>query len=137
MGKANPITPEFRKEEVPISSEYPFQYVPGRVLLQRDRETSVVGEQLNRIVREEWVQLNPADARGLSVDDGDIIEVQTEHGRLRGEARFDKSIPRGVVSVTSLFGQLAVSLQESEEPDTMANVPGLNIAPANVTRVDS
>jgi hypothetical protein len=50
-------------------------------------------------------------------------------------ARLDQSIPPGVISVTTLFGQLAVDLQASEEKDPMSRAPGLEVLPARISKV--
>ena len=66
------------------------------MLLPRDRDTRIEKEDdLNRIVREELVQLNPADAAAESISSGDRVEVATPRGRLVGVAALDDSIPRG------------------------------------------
>jgi hypothetical protein len=39
-----------------------------------------------------------------------------------------------MIAVTTLFGQLAVELQSSEEMDPMSKVPALDIVPARVTK---
>ena len=135
-GKAATIAPEFRLPEGGPSEEYPRWFVPGRVLLQRDRETRIeMEEDLNRIVREELVQLNPADAAAENINPGDSVEVATPRGRLVGVAALEDSIPQGMVAVTFLFGQLAVELQTSQEMNPMSRVPGLDILPARLTRV--
>ena len=134
-GKAATIAPEFRSADGEPSGEYPLWYVPGRVLLQPDRETRIEKGDLNRIVREELVQLHPADAAALDISPGEAVELATPRGRLVGVADLDESIPRGVVAVTFLFGQLAVELQSSQDPNPMSKVPGLDILPARLTRV--
>ncbi len=137
-GKADLIAPQFRASHEPLEQEYPFRFVPGRTLLQRDRDAPVKIEEVgrrNRIVREEVVELNPADAAAWSVAEGDKVEVRTRRGRLAGSARLDASIPTGVAAVTGLFGQLAIDLQASEEPDPMSKAPGLDITPAQVVKV--
>ena len=89
----------------------------------------------NHIEREEWVELNPADADNWAIQDGDDVEIQTRQTRLVGVARLVDSVPPGVVATTNIFGQLAVDMQESAEPDPASNVPGLHIAPARVVKV--
>ena len=42
---------------------------------------------------------------------------------------------RGVVSMTTLLGELATRLQASEAPDPMAQVPGLTISAARLEKV--
>ena len=46
----------------------------------------------------------------------------------------DDSVPVGSISITTLFGQLAVELQESEDIDPMSKVVGLNVLPARLVK---
>ncbi len=133
-GLANPITPEFQPPENRTNPNYPSWLVPGRVLLERDHPAQVTPGKSNRLDRDEWVRVNPADAVGCSVSDGDTVEVVTEGGRLSGVAKLDDRIPPGSLSVTQLFGQLAVELQSSVEHDPMSRVPGLDIVPARLAK---
>ena len=138
MGKANLITPEFRLPEGHTDPEYPFWLVPGRVLLQRDRDTRVELEpttRRNRITREEVVEFSASDATAQAISQGDAVRVETRQGELAGLARINPSLPSGTLAVTGLFGQLAVDLQESDEPDPMAQSPGLDVVAARVAKI--
>ncbi|MEE2880945.1 MAG: molybdopterin-dependent oxidoreductase [Chloroflexota bacterium] len=136
VGKATTITPEFRVPESTLCPEYPLWYIPGRVLFQRDREITIEKDgQLNRIVREELVQLNSHDALVLGVASGDRVLVETGNGRLEGVVHLDDQIPSGAIAVTFLFGQLAVELQTSSTPNPMGLMPGLDIQSAKLIQV--
>lgn len=138
LGKANLIAPEFRVPEDVPDPDYPLWLVPGRVLLQRDRETRVELEptsRRNRIVREELVELSGADASAQSILDGDSVRLETPQGSLAGVARVSGELPAGMVAITGLFGQLAVDLQESDNPDPMSQAPGLHVTPARLVKV--
>ena len=134
-GKARLMAPEFRSIEQPAAGDYPFLYVPGRVLLQSQREIEVVKGRSNGIKRDELVELNPEDAESLGIAEGDPVEVRTSFQRFRGKATIRDGAQRGTASCTGLFGQLAVELQSSEEPDPMSWVPGLVIRPSAVAKV--
>lgn len=131
-GRAEPVAPFFRAVEIPVEPDLPALLAPGRVLLQRNRDMSIAEEDLNRIVRDEQVQLNPADGAAWGIADGDPVAVVTAGNRITGLAALDPEIPPGVVAVTSLFGQLAVELQMSEDINPMARVPGLRLEPCRV-----
>jgi predicted molibdopterin-dependent oxidoreductase YjgC len=133
-GKARLAAPDFRAGELPTTTEYPLMYVPGRVLLQSEREIEVVRGQLNRIKRNELVEMNPEDAGTLGIAEGDPVEVLTPALSFQGRATIREAAQRGIVSSTGLFGQLAVELQASQEPDPMSGVPGLVITPATVVK---
>ena len=133
--RAEPITPAFTVAEGPENGDFPLWFVPGRVLLQQDRETRIVKGRRNTIQRDEVVELNPADAASLSIEDGGKVEVEMEVGRLAGLAKISEAVPAGVVASTSLFGQLAVDLQGSEEMEPATKVPGLEIRRARVNKI--
>ena len=133
-GKAVPLTPMLSSPSLAISDDFPFWFVPGRVLLQQDREMEVVKGKRNRIKREEWVEVNPDDAGRLGFEEGDKVIVQTRDGQLPGVARYNHGVPQGTVSSTSLFGQLAIDMQSSEEFDPAPMLPGLDVRPARLIK---
>jgi anaerobic selenocysteine-containing dehydrogenase len=77
--------------------------------------------------------MHPEDARSLGIVDGDDVALQTPFQRIQGRASLTGRL-RGVVGTTALFGELAVDLDASTDPDPMLRVPGLDVAPARVTR---
>ena len=136
-GKARLSAPDFRLAAAPSREGYPFLFVPGRVLLQSEREMEVVEGAANQIRRDELVEISPQDAADLGITEGDRVEVRSLRHRFQGRATIREGSHSGVVSTTGLFGQLAVELQASEEPDPMSKVPGLVIAAAALARVTS
>ena len=134
-GKAAWITPEFAlKGKLTEGSEYSSWLVPGRVLLQSDRDSKLVPGRLNHLVRDELAQIHPSLAKEADVSQGDKIIVETAQGNLTAIVDIDDSVPVGSISITTLFGQLAVELQESEDIDPMSKVIGLNVLPARLVK---
>ena len=135
--KAEPMTPAFNLPPLHASAgegmaEFPLWFAPGRVLLQQHRDMEIVKGKRNRIMREEWVEINPADAAETGVSEGDKVAVETPEGILPGVARFNSRLPRGVVGCTGLFGQLAIEMEASQEPDPAPLLPGLEVRPARL-----
>ena len=135
--RARLVAPNFRALEPREDGDYPFLLVPGRVLLQSQRELEVVTGTVNTLHREELVEISSDDAGTLGIEEGDQVEVRTASGLLQGRSTIREDLQPGIVSSTFLFGQLAVELQASEEPDPMSRVPGLNITPAALTKVSA
>ncbi len=136
-GKAEPGAPRFRCVDWPTVEEFPALLAPGRVLLQRERDAVIESGDLNRIIRDEQVQINPADADAWSIPEGEPVIVTTRGSRITGIATPDPAMPRGVVGVTTLFGQLAIELQVSEDINPMARVPGLQVEPCRVESISN
>ena len=134
--KAEPMTPAFGLPVPELPPELPMWYTPGRVLLQQHREMEVVKGKRNMINREEWVELNPADASEGGIAEGDKVAVETLDGTMNGVARFNQGLPKGVIGTTGLFGQLAIDMEASQEPDPAAMLQGLEVRPAKLVKVE-
>ena len=134
-GRPRLVAPKIRSTAASAADDYSLLFVPGRVLLQPERDMELVKGRLNKISRQELVELNPEDAQRLGVEEGDIVEVRTNGLNFNGKAALVATTPKGSVSSTGLFGQLAVDLETSEEYEPMSKVPGLGIAPAELVKV--
>ena len=134
-GRARLTAPEFKSAPRPGNQH--LLYVPGRVLLQSDREMELIEGRLTGISREELVELGPDDAGALGIADGDLVEVATSRYSFQGRVVVREGAHRGTVSSTGLFGQLAVELNSSEEPDPMSKASRLTITPATVVKTGS
>ncbi len=128
------FTPSFRASLPEGRPGFPLWFSPGRVLLQQHREMEVVRGKRNRILREEWVEINPDDAADTGIEEGDKVAVETTEAIIPGVARFNPELPRGMVSSTALFGQLAIDMQASGEFDPAAMLRGLEVRPARLVR---
>ncbi len=132
--------PSFRVEDVADDADFPSWLVPGRVLFQQGKEIEVVRGRRNHIQREEQVELNPVTAAALAVQNGDRVQVRTRSHRdnaaLIAIVRLADGVPEGVISTTTLFGQLAEAMQTSSEPDAAAGVAGLDICRAAIVKIE-
>ena len=117
-----------------VDPQYPLMLAHGRVLLEPGRKpnVTVVGKR-NRIEREERFVLNPADAAAAKLGEGDAASVTTADGtERRGVVALSDAVPAGVVSLTTLFGELAVEVDASDRPDPMNHIARLNAVPVRI-----
>nr|MDT0664485.1 molybdopterin dinucleotide binding domain-containing protein [Micromonospora sp. DSM 115978] len=66
----------------------------------------VESRQTRRKYPVNWAFMNPQDMRDAGVADGTTIEIVSESGRLRGVAKAEAGLRRGVVSMTHMFGPI-------------------------------
>ncbi len=59
-----------------------------------------------------WAYMNPQDMHDENIAENSTIDIESATGRIRGIARTDKSLRRGVISMTHLYG----SMDESNDP---------------------
>lgn len=117
------------------NEEFPYLLAMGRVLHDSGREMSVDKvDRYNVIKRDEIVEINREDASELGISDGQLVDIVSYSEKLRGIASLTSSLP-GVISTTSLFGQLAIKLSHSKDPDPMSKIHGLPLIPVRVEKV--
>jgi len=126
-GKAKLGKIAWHPREVNGDKEFPLMLAHGRVLAQPARPMKVkLADKLNVIDRAEEFVLNPADAELLELKELARVAVVTASGeRYPGVIRLSDDVLSGVISLTTLFGELATSIDASDRPDRMNHVPRL------------
>jgi predicted molibdopterin-dependent oxidoreductase YjgC len=115
--------------------EYPMLLAQGRVLHQPEEELEIIQiDGRNAIRRDETIQIHPEDASELGIQSGDWVEAMSDRGRAAGIAELTGP-QRGLVSITTLFGDLATALAQSDEPDPMLNAPTLPLLPVRLAHL--
>ncbi|MFE5493943.1 molybdopterin oxidoreductase family protein [Streptomyces virginiae] len=98
--KAVPYT---APDEMP-TPDRPFQLTTGRTLYHFHTRTKTGRvPQLDAAAPDVWVEINSSDAEARGLEEGDLIEVGTERGALRGRARITDIRP-GVLFVPFHYG---------------------------------
>lgn len=117
-----------------VGADYPFVLARGRMLHQADRPMEIgKSGKRNVIERDEVVEIHPEDAQDLDIVEGEFVEVISSRDRLRAVARLT-GVHRGMMSYTSLFGDVATRLDASSEPDPIMNVEGLPLVNVRVEK---
>jgi anaerobic selenocysteine-containing dehydrogenase len=92
---------------IPPLGEEPYRY---RLAVRRLRDANnSAGLSLPSIkARVPWnpAFMNPDDMGDEGLEEGDMVEIASRHGRIEARARADADLRRGVVSVTHAFGAL-------------------------------
>jgi formate dehydrogenase major subunit len=84
----------------PTSEEYPFLLVTGRHLYQFNAGTMTRRTGNSALRPRDTLDVSPADARRLGVDDGALLEIESRYGRARLPVRVDASMREGEVFAT-------------------------------------
>ena len=133
--KAHLATIEVDDSPESRDAEYPLRLAHGRVLQQPDRDVSVVRvDGRNTLVRTEVMELHEEDARELSIAAGDWVDAVSAKGRMGGVAQLTGQ-QRGLVSTTTLFGELITNIEASDAPDPMLKTPALPLLPVRLERL--
>ncbi len=97
------------------SPEYPFQLTTGRTVYHWHTRTKTGrAPQLQRAAPDAWVEISPADAERLGIEEGDLVRVESPRGRVEARARLS-GVREGIVFVPFHFGYWDAG--EAAEPD--------------------
>ena len=122
-----------------ITKGFPMMLAHGRVLIQPTRKPNIVTDSngSNTIEREEQFQINPVDAKLLNLGNGQNATIETFDGVTKhGVISYGDSIPTGVISLTTLFGELAVEVDSSTIPDPVNHIKRMNAIPSKIYATD-
>ncbi|WP_030935393.1 molybdopterin oxidoreductase family protein [Streptomyces sp. NRRL B-24720] len=87
-GKAMIKPAEYLPPHEEPSEEYPFQLTTGRTLYHFHTRTKTGrAPQLNEAAPDVWVEISEADAAVEGLAEGDLVEVRSPRGALRGRLR--------------------------------------------------
>ncbi|MEE8517804.1 MAG: molybdopterin-dependent oxidoreductase, partial [Dehalococcoidia bacterium] len=133
-GKAKLGQLVWHAREANEDKEFPLVLAHGRVLAQPARPMKVtLADKLNVIDRAEELVLNPADAERLNLKELSRVTAVTALGdRHPGVVRVSDDVLPGMVSLTTLFGELAADIDRSDRPDRMNHVPRLYPVPVKI-----
>jgi formate dehydrogenase alpha subunit len=136
------LTPMSIREILNVhDAEYPLTLAHGRVLHEPDHAVDVENRNgMNYITRDNYVQIHPDDASDASIMDGDMVELRGRPGQdgtavtFVGYAKLN-SPHTGLVSITTLFGEVASAMQDSDDPDPAPHVRGLPLMAVSLVKV--
>ena len=124
--------------EEPMADEdetHPFTLARGRVLNQPERMVEI--QQVrgrNLVERDDIVEVHSDDAASLGIGEGDEVHVMYEGGGFYGRASLSGT-QRGMLSVTTLFGQLITDIERDRSPDPMLKIDSLPLLRASIVKV--
>jgi anaerobic selenocysteine-containing dehydrogenase len=103
-GKAMLKAAEFLPLHEAPSEEYPFQLTTGRTVYHFHTRTKTGRTpQLNAAAPDVWVEISEADAAARDLAEGDLVEVGSPRGSLRGRLRVT-GLRRGTLFVPFHYG---------------------------------
>jgi anaerobic selenocysteine-containing dehydrogenase len=117
-GKALLKAAEYLPPHEMPDERYPFQLTTGRTLYHFHTRTKTGrAPQLDRAAPQVWVEISAADAGRLSLAEGDLVEVASPRGAVRGRLRITGLRP-GVLFIPFHYGYWDTPGGTGPDPDT-------------------
>ena len=132
LGKFHPLAYVPAVEEP--DEEYPFILTTGRVLEHWHGGSMTRHSQLDNLYPEALVQVNPADAVMLGIQDGDPVRVTSRRGNITLRALVSRRTNPGVVFIPFHFAEAAANLLTIDALDPEALIPEYKACAVRLTR---
>ena len=116
--------------------EYPFIMTTGRLLFQYHTGgmTRRV-KPIDAVSPEAYVEINPEDARALTIEGGSRVKVTSRRGTITVKAVVSKRPARGVVFIPFHYKEAAANvLTSSTSLDPIAKIPSFKVTAVRIER---
>lgn len=112
---------------------YPFMMTTGRILYHYHTRT-MTGKSagLNKLYPESYMEMNPATAKKLGVNDGDMLRVTSRRGEITTKAKLTGKIKEGVVFMPFHFAEGAANMLTNTVLDPVAKEPEYKVCAVNI-----
>lgn len=84
-------------------------------------------ERLDKEVPTGYVDINPADAAKLSIEEGESLKVTSRRGHISIKARLTEGVQPGTVFIPMHFSECAVNILTDTTLDPEAKIPGFKV----------
>jgi len=120
-GKFHPL--EYVPSVEMPDEEYPFILTTGRLLEHWHGGTLTRHSKLDDLYPEARVEINPADAARLKIEDGQAVRVSSRRGTVVLRAWVTQRATVGVVFIPMHFAEAAANLLTIDALDPLAKIP--------------
>ena len=133
LGRFSPV--EFKEAVELPDEEYPLILTTGRIMFQYHTGTMTRrSPKLEKEVPEGYVEINPADARSLSIAQGERVRVISRRGEIEIATRITPRVDRGVVFIPFHFAEAAANVLTIAALDPVAKIPEYKVCAVRVER---
>jgi formate dehydrogenase alpha subunit len=120
-GKFHPL--EYVPSVEMPDDEYPFILTTGRLLEHWHGGTLTRHSKLDELYPEARIEINPADAAHLTIEDGQTVRVSSRRGSIVLRAWVTQRATVGVVFIPMHFAEAAANLLTIDTLDPVAKIP--------------
>jgi len=116
--------------------EFPFILTTGRLLEHWHGGTLTRHSKLDDLYPEARIEINPADAARLNIEDGQAVRVTSRRGTIVLRAWVTQRATVGVVFVPMHFAEAAANLLTIDALDPLAKIPEYKACAVRIVAVE-
>jgi formate dehydrogenase alpha subunit len=136
-GKGHFVPLEYRPSAELPDDEYPLVLTTDRSLFQFHTGTMTRKVRgLEIFHHEEKMEINPADAVALGIEEGDTVKITSRRGEVYARARLTEETPTGTVAMTFHFVESPTNEITSPALDPISKIPEYKVAAVRVEKAE-
>jgi formate dehydrogenase alpha subunit len=135
LAKFAPIS--YRPPAETTSHEYPFVLITRRSAFHYHAVMTHKTEGFDELRTEEHVEIHPADAASLRIQDGEVIKVTSRRGSIKAKTKITEIVPAGVVCMTFNFVDSRTNILTNRALDPIAKTPEFKVCAVKIEREES
>lgn len=113
---------------------YPFLASTGRILYHYHTGSMSRRGPSGEHVKELFIEINPADAEALSVNEGDKITVTSRRGSVTGKTQITDRVPPRMVFLPFHFAEAAANVLTAAVVDPDSETPAYKVSAVEVSK---
>jgi formate dehydrogenase major subunit/formate dehydrogenase alpha subunit len=135
-GKGRFTVVAYRPSHEEPDKDYPFLLTTGRTLFQYHTGTMTRKvKPINAVSPEAFIEINPEDARALSLEGGAQVKVSSRRGSITLKAVVTKRPGKGVVFIPFHFKEAAANVLTSGAAlDPVSKIPALKVSAVRIEK---
>ncbi len=119
-----------------VDSEYPYIMTTGRVLYHyHSRSMTGRVEGLNKKAPVSFIEINPATANRLNIEDGEKVKVTSRRGTITTMAKITDIIGEDTVFIPFHYADGAANVLTGTELDPIAKIPELKVTAVRIEKI--
>ncbi len=119
---------DYRAPAEEPDTDYPFWFTTGRSFMHYHTGTMTRrSPHLEGEMSEAILEINPDDAAGLEISDGDLVHVSSRRGTVTSRAQVTDRIGKGVLFMPFHFAECAANVLTNTAFDPIAKIPELKV----------
>jgi formate dehydrogenase major subunit len=125
------------KESVELTQhkdEFPYIITTNRELEHYNCGTMTRRTNNAKILKEDWLLINPADAKKHNINQGDLVCVTSARGKVDVRAKISDEVQPGILSSTFHFPEIEMNNITSSVADSEALCPEYKVVAVNIRK---
>jgi formate dehydrogenase alpha subunit len=121
--------------EIP-DDQFPFVLTTGRMGFHFHTGTMTrISPSLHKETETAYMEINPGDAEGLGIDNGEMVRVSSRRGAIEIKATVTDGIDRGVVFIPFHFVESAANRLTNTALDPIAKIPEFKVCAVRIEKL--